>query len=63
MDARRNIAVVMNASPAELDLDLDLGYPQAPMPQEVTVAFMLELPCRVNSDAYKILAIFDSNRG
>jgi hypothetical protein len=28
--AQRNIAVVLSSSPAELDLDLDLGYPQAP---------------------------------
>jgi hypothetical protein len=28
--AQRNIAVVMSSSPAELDLDLDLGYSRAP---------------------------------
>jgi hypothetical protein len=35
--AQRNIAVVMNASPAELDLDLDLGYPQAPGPVTINI--------------------------
>jgi hypothetical protein len=35
--AQRNIAVVQAASPAEIDLALDLGYPEAPAHVEVDV--------------------------
>jgi hypothetical protein len=34
---QRNIAVVKSSSPAEIDLDLDLGYPTAPGPVSIEV--------------------------